>query len=279
MKLNIAITGVGLVAPLGHTPAALLDALCAGHTAAAPVTGFDVTPFPCALGAEVTGFKASNWVAQRKNLKLMTPAVRYGIAAVKRAYADAALKGVDPDRLGLLVGNGAAFGDTVDLIPALEAGFEGGGFSSARFASAQKLINPLWLIKGLSNNVLGFASAELDARGFNQNYCNSAVGGLQAIGEAAWALMEGRAAALIAGGADSAVNPAHFTGFGRLGLLLAGDDPTAARPFDVEAAGFIPGEGAAFFSLERPQDAAARGARVLGRIVGYKDTCAGAGLL
>jgi 3-oxoacyl-[acyl-carrier-protein] synthase II len=128
------------------------------------------------------------------------------------------------------------------------------------------IVNPLWLLKGLSNNVLGYASAQHDARGINQNYCNTGVGALQALGEAAWALAEGRADVLVAGGADSAVNPEHFTGFGRLGVL---SNAGHTRPFDARHDGFVPGEGAAFFVLEREEVARSRGARVLARVCGY----------
>ncbi len=277
MRLDVAISGAGVISPLGHSPAALFEALCAQESAVAPVSAFDTSPFPCHSAATVKNFRARDWVKNRKNLKLMSPAVRFGLGAARAAFQDAGALEIDPERRGLFVGAATAFGETRDLLPALKAAFEGTEFSSQRFGEAgQSLINPLWLIRGLSNNTLGFATAEMDFRGINQNYCNSAVGGLQAVGEAAWALMEGRAELLLAGGADSAVNEAHFTGFGRLGLLSPGG---LARPFDQRQDGFIPGEGAAFFALERLEEAQARGAKVLGRVVAYKEGCAGQSLL
>ena len=277
MKLDVAVTGVGVCAPLGHTPDELLDALLDGRTGVGPVTAFDASPFPCRLAARVTDFKARDWVSNRKNIKLMSDAVQFGLAAVKRAHADAGLSAqpADPERLGMFVGAGTAFGDPRDLAPALERGFAGGGdFDPAVFArEGMHLINPLWLLKGLSNNVLGFATADLDARGVNQNYCNSATGGLQAIGEAAWAIVEGKADVIVAGGADSAVDPAHFAGFGRLQMLTAAADADGVRPFDEAHDGFAPGEGAAFFVLESLASARARRRAPLARIVGYGTAC------
>ncbi len=266
--MNIAITGVGVVSPLGHSAAELVDALLAGRTALAPIQGFAGAPFECPVAAVVTQFKARDWVSNRKNLKLMTPATRFGLAAVKRAYAQSVLEGaVDPGRLGIFVGAGTAFGESEDLAPALARSIGPHGFDSAAFGrDGMHLINPLWLLKGLSNNILGFATADLDAQGINQNYCNSPVGGLQAIGEAAWALIEGKADAILAGGADSAVNAAHLTGFGRLEMLSPSGN---VSPFGAHHDGFAPGEGGAFFALERPADAAARGQPALARIVGY----------
>ncbi|MCA9545780.1 MAG: hypothetical protein KC613_15355, partial [Myxococcales bacterium] len=174
---EVVITGVGVCSPLGHTAADLMQALCRGESALRPIDAFDVRPFACQTGAAVTGFKAGDWVSNRKNLKLMSRAVRYGLAAMKRAWADGALDQatLDPERVGMFVGAGTAMGDSGDLLPALAQGFVGERFDLSTFAAAGvPRINPLWLLKGLSNNALGFGSADLDARGVNQNYCNSA---------------------------------------------------------------------------------------------------------
>lgn len=273
---DVVITGVGIVSPLGHTATALFDGLLAGKSALGPVDDFDTSPFSCRVAARVRGFKARQWVDNKKNLKLMSDAVQFGMGALKMAFADAGLSvgGVDPERLGVFVGAGTAVGRTEDLIPAIERSVRDEVFDPTIFGEVgMHAINPLWLLKGLSNNVLGFGTADLDARGVNQNYCNSGVGGLQAIGEAAWCLVEGKADVLIAGAADSAVNPLHFTGFGRLRALTSGSGPEAVRPFDVRHDGFAPGEGAAFFVLEREADARARGAKIVGRVAGYGDGC------
>lgn len=273
---DIVITGCGVIAPLGHDRASLHAALCTGASALAPVDRFETEAFPCAIAGMVTDFNPRAYVKSRRNLKLMSPAVRYGMAAVKQAHAEAGVDGaVEPERLGIFVGAGTAFGETRDLFPAIEAGFEGDAFDLPKFATdGMRLISPLWLLKGLSNNVLGFATAAHDARGVNQNYCNTGVGGLQAIGEAAWAIAEGQADVILAGGADSAVDPPHFTGFGRLRMLTGRTGADAMRPFSVDRDGFAPGEGAAFFALESAAHAAARGATVLGRVVGYGNACA-----
>lgn len=273
---DIVITGSGVIAPLGHDPATLLNAICAQQSGLSTVARFDTEAFPCTVAAPVTDFNARTYVKSRRNLKLMSPAVRFGMAAVSLAHAQARpSEALDPERFGLFVGAGAAFGETRDLLPAIEAGFDGDRFDLPRFAvDGTRLISPLWLLKGLSNNVLGFATAEHDARGVNQNYCNSGVGGLQAIGEAAWALVEGKADYIVAGGADSAIDISHFTGFGRLRMLTRQSGADAMRPFCVGRDGFAPSEGAAFFALETAHHARLRGAPVLARIAGYGNACA-----
>ena len=273
---DIVITGTGVIAPLGHDPATLLDAICAQRSGIVPVTRFETEAFPCTVAAPVTDFNARAYIKSRRNLKLMSPAVRFGLAAVSLAHAQASpSEAMDPERFGLFVGAGAAFGDTRDLLPAIEAGFDGDHFDLPRFAGdGMRMISPLWLLKGLSNNVLGFATSAHDARGANQNYCNSGVGGLQAIGEAAWSLVEGKADYIIAGGADSAIDTPHFTGFGRLRMLTRSEGSDAMRPFSVGRDGFAPSEGAAFFAMETAYHARQRGAKVLARVAGYGNACA-----
>lgn len=273
---DVVITGAGIVSALGHTPVELYDALLAGRSAVGPFDGFDTSAFPCRVAAPVTGYKARQWISNRKNLKLMSRAVQFGMGALKRAFDAAGLEvgAIPPERLGLFVGAGTAVGRTEDLVPAIERSFSPAGFDPTIFGDVgMHAINPLWLLKGLSNNVLGFGTADLDARGINQNYCNSGVGGLQAIGEAAWALVEGKADVLIAGASDSALNVLHFTGFGRLRALTSRMGSDAVRPFDAAHDGFAPGEGAAFFVLETEAHARARGAKVLARVAGYGDGC------
>ena len=275
---GVVITGVGVISPLGLDIREVHQRLCRGESAAGPVTGFDTAPFPSRFGCQIKGFHGKDWIENRKNLKLMTPAVQYGLAAIKLAVQNAGLapQSTHPERLGMFVGAGTAFGEMGELLPALEKATVDNAYDAHRFATVgMPMVNPLWLLKGLSNNVLGYASALLDAQGINQNYCNSGVGALQAIGEAAWALAEDRADVIIAGASDAAVNPEHMTGFGRLGVLSPG---VAMRPFDRGHDGFLVGDGAAFFVLERAAHAAARGASPIGRITGLGNATALRGL-
>lgn len=153
----------------------------------------------------VTGFRARNYVADRKSLKLMSTSVRLGVAAIQLA-----LDGVDdwgevpPDRRGLFVGASPQPGEPDDLEPALAAAVgDDGAFDITRFAKdGYPLIHPLWLVRGLSNNIIGFASAIHDLQGVNMNYCDGVAGGLTALREGVYAIAEGRADLVIAGGAD-----------------------------------------------------------------------------
>ena len=180
----VTITGVGLLGPAGIGSDGLGD---------------------MGVGGSVPGFKARNYVADRKSLKLMTTAVQLGVSAIQLALDDDGdSASVPPERRGIFVGASPQTGDPDALRPALEASMGPEGFSMARFASdGFPLIHPLWLVRGLSNNIIGFAAAIHDLQGVNANYCDGVMGGLTALREGALAVAEGRADLVVAGGADA----------------------------------------------------------------------------
>jgi hypothetical protein len=167
--------------------------------------GIGVAGTEPAVPGPVPGFRARDYVADRKSLKLMTTAVRLGVSAIQLALdADPDWASVPPDRRGLFVGASPQPGDPEDLGPALEAALgDSGEFEMSRFAEhGYPLIHPLWLVRGLSNNIIGFASAIHDLQGVNMNYCDGVSGGRTALREGALAIAEGRADLVLAGGAD-----------------------------------------------------------------------------
>lgn len=179
----VTITGVGLLSPAGIGADGLGDA----------------------NGGPVPGFRARSYIADRKSLKLMTRAVQLGIAAVQIALdADGDWEGVPPHRRGIFVGASPQSGDPDDLRYALEASMGPDGFDMNLYAErGYPLIHPLWLVRGLSNNIIGFAAAIHDLQGVNSNYCDGPDGGWTALREGALAVAEGRADLVVAGGADA----------------------------------------------------------------------------
>ena len=182
-RRSVTITGVGLLCPAG--------------------IGIDGTGE--AAGGPVPNFRARSYIADRKSLKLMTRAVQLGIAGVQMALDDDGdWHDVPPDRRGIYVGASPQSGDPDDLRYALEASMGPDGFDMQRYAEqGYPLIHPLWLVRGLSNNIIGFAAAIHDLQGVNANYCDGPSGGWNALREGALAVAEGRADLVVAGGADA----------------------------------------------------------------------------
>ncbi len=154
-------------------------------------------------GGHVAGFDPIAAGLPRKNLKTMTRAVQLGVAAVQQALEGwPTWKETPPQRRGLYVGASPQSGDPDDLSPALAA--LDGDRSLAGFAArAVPMIPPLWLVKGLSNNILGYASAQHDLQGDNGNWCDGRLGGAVAVCNAVRAVAEGRVDLAVAGAADA----------------------------------------------------------------------------
>ena len=155
---TVGVFGVGLLCPAGIGAAGL----GAGQPGAVP------------------GFRARSFIADRKRIKLMTRAVQLGVASANLAVAGGGdlLARTPPARRGMFVGASPQAGDESDLVPALQAAEVEGAFSLEAFAQAGiPLIHPLWLVRGLSNNVLGFSSGIHDLQGVNSSYCDGHQGG------------------------------------------------------------------------------------------------------
>lgn len=205
---ELAVLGIGL--------------LCSAGTGASAARG--------GQPGSVPDFRARDHVANRKNIKLMARSVQLGVAAVGLALDGSPLLAeVPPHRRAMYTGSNPLASEFGDLRPAIEAASTEGVMDLQRFAlEGVPLIHPLWLVKGLSNNVLGFASAQHDFQGSNANYCHDTASGVIALWEAGHALLEGRTEIAVAGSSD---------------CLLAAGPLFPGRPL---------GEGAAFFLLAGP---------------------------
>jgi hypothetical protein len=164
---------------------------------------------------EVPGFRARDFISDRKSIKLMSRSVQLGVsAACLAATADGTREQVPPESRGMYTGSRAQSGDPSDLQRALEVSWNSENrFDLGRFArDGIDRIHPLWLVKGLSNNVLGLTSKALDIQGFNSNYCHAEDGAWDALLEAARSVAEGRVDWALGGASDSLVGADELLG-------------------------------------------------------------------
>jgi 3-oxoacyl-[acyl-carrier-protein] synthase II len=123
----------------------------------------------------------------------------------------------------------------------------------------------------IPNMVAGHIAIEFGAQGPNLVTATACTSGATAIGVARDMLRSGACDVVISGGTEAGLTPLSMAAFGQMHALSARvDDPAAAsRPFDADRDGFVGGEAAGVLILERPEHAAARGAHVHGRLLGY----------
>jgi len=177
------------------------------------------------------------------------------VAAADQAVREAGVPdGIDPERLGVVVGTGV--GGLVTLQAECQAWLEGG----------DRAVSPHFVPMMMPNAAAGTIAIRLGAHGPGFSVSSACATGGHAIGEAARMIARGEADAVVAGGTEAALTGLCIAAFKRMGALSR---EGVSRPFDVSRDGFVMGEGAAVLVLEREEHARARGARILARIAGY----------
>ncbi len=256
---RVVVTGAGVISPLGDSPAALHAALCAGASAAKPIELFELNGLGPAAAGEIRPFAPRHYLGER-NLRPVDRTSQLLLVAAGEALAGG---GWTPERLaarevGLVVGTTFCSVRTI-------AEFD---------RRAQKLgaayASPLDFANSVINAAAGQAAIWFGLRGVNSTLSGGEASGLQAVAYAADLIAGGRAEALLAGGVEELCFES-FLALHRAGRLAAAAARGAGRPvpFDARRNGFLPAEGAALLLLESAASAAARGAPVLGEVLGH----------
>jgi 3-oxoacyl-[acyl-carrier-protein] synthase II len=132
-------------------------------------------------------------------------------------------------------------------------------------------VAPMWILKYLPNMVAAHISMAYNAQGPNSTITTACVAGTQAIGEAFRLIARGDADVMLAGGADSRIDPLMLLAYTALGALSRSErEPSeVSRPFDRRRDGFVLGEGAGVLVLEDAEHARRRGATIYAEIKGF----------
>jgi 3-oxoacyl-[acyl-carrier-protein] synthase II len=271
-RRRVVITGIGMVSARGNSFADTASSIGRGERAFGPITSLDAAGFSADRGAEVSGFEPRPHFRVPKALKLTDRTTQFAVAAAAMALAQAGWPGDDTwgDRLGVLIGVSGSDLQVQDLAGALRS--DGAPVAVADIpVFADRILsrlNPLWLLVNLPNMPSAHVAIQFGARGPNSTVMTDWVAGSQAIGEAADWIRAGDAEAVLAGGADSSMQPFALAAYHQAGLLtsLGGEQPS-----------FVPGEGAAVLLLEERSHALDRGATVLGEVAGYASASSPAG--
>ncbi|MFO0207038.1 MAG: beta-ketoacyl synthase N-terminal-like domain-containing protein, partial [Betaproteobacteria bacterium] len=240
-RRRVAVTGLGMVSPVGNDVATAWANLVAGRSGIGRITRFDTTGFGCQIAGEVKGFDVAAYVPP-KEARRMDTFIHYGIAASVQALKDSGLEVTDAnrDRIGCMVGSG------IGGLPMIEDNCRELASRGAR------RISPFLIPGSIINMVSGNLSIMLGLRGPNLAVVTACTTGLHSIGLAGRLIEHGDADVMVAGGAEATVSPLGIGGFDSMkALSTRNDDPaTASRPWDRDRDGFVMGEGAGVLVLE-----------------------------
>ncbi|MGA8740391.1 MAG: beta-ketoacyl-ACP synthase II [Terracidiphilus sp.] len=260
MNRRVVITGLGLVCGVDNTAPEVWDKLVSGASGMAPITGFDTTGFPVTFAAEVKNFDPLNFV-DKKEARKMGRFIHFAFAATQEALAQSGLKITDEnaDRVGVFIGSGIG---GFEIIEREHANLLAGG---------PRKISPFFIPAAIVNMAAGQLSIRYGARGPISATATACATSANSIGDSVRMILHGDADAMIAGGSEAAVTPLSVGGFASMrALSTRNDEPTkASRPFDKDRDGFVIGEGAGILILEELEFAKARGAKILGEVIGY----------
>lgn len=260
MKRRVAVTGIGLVTPLGIGNKETWDAICGGRGGVHRITKFDASEHKTQFAAEITGFNPELYMNPKEARKTDT-FIQYAVASATLALEDAGLEITDAlsPLTGTIIGSGIGGMETyVNTVLIMEE--KGPG-----------RLSPFFITNIINNMAAGYVSILFNAKGPNCCTTTACAASAHAVGYAAQAIQKGDALIMFAGGSEAPVIPLTFAGFNAMrALSTRNDEPErASRPFDRERDGFIIGEGSGMLILEEMEFAKKRGARIYAELAGY----------
>ncbi len=261
-RRRVAVTGMGMVSPVGLDVDSSWAALLEGRSGGGPITLFDPDGFSTRIACEVKGFDPFAHLS-RRDTRRYDRFAQLGVVAARQAMAAGGLDGpppgVAPAAFGAILGSG------VGGIATLEENCRN------LHAKGPRRVSPFFVPMFIPDIVSGLVSIEFGLRGPNYATVSACASGAHAIGDAARYIERGDAELMLAGGCEAAVTPVSVAGFASMkATSTRNDDPErASRPFDAGRDGFVIGEGAGVLLLEEMERARARGVEILGEIAGY----------
>jgi 3-oxoacyl-[acyl-carrier-protein] synthase II len=273
---RVVATGVGVVAPNGVGKEAFWSACVNGKSGVGPIRSFDATSLPVRVAGEVPEFDITPFLpsVHRKSLKIMGRGARFGVAAAGLAVQDSGLdlSRENPERLGVVMGGGLVPIELPDIAPIVAEVFNGDGrpnLNRLNIAGKDTLF-PLWILKHLPNMMAAHISLIHGAQGPNSTIVTACAAGTQAVGEAFRLIAREDADIVLAGGADSRLDPLLVLAYSALGALSPAQrsPEEVSRPFDGQRDGFVLGEGAGVLVLEELEHAKRRGAEIYAEVLG-----------
>jgi 3-oxoacyl-[acyl-carrier-protein] synthase II len=260
-RRRVAVTGVGLVSPLGIGTQATWSALMEGKSGIRRITRIDASAYASQIAGEVPDFDPEQFLP-KKEIKKTDAFIQYALAASQFAVEDAGLVIDDEngDRVAVIIGAG------IGGLPLIER-----MHTILRERGAER-VSPFFIPGLIANMAAGQVSIRWRAKGPNSCPCTACTTGLHAVGDAFRLIQHGYADAAFAGGSEGVITDLALAGFCSMRALSTGrnDDPqSASRPWDRDRDGFVIGEGAGILMLEELATAEARGARIYAEIVGY----------
>jgi 3-oxoacyl-[acyl-carrier-protein] synthase II len=258
MEKKIAITGLGVISPLGTGRDKFWSGLREGRTGFKEITLFDTSPFAVKVAGEISDFDAQAFLG-KKGLRELDRSTRLVCSAARLALDDAGLgiNDVKSDQVGVSIG--ATFGSLHSISQ----------FDRVGLTEGPRFVNPSHFPNTVINSPASQVSIRFGIKGFNTTISTGFCAGMDSLIYACDFLRLKRVEAVLAGGVEELCEET-FQGFHMLGCLSGSDgSEQVCCPFDRRRNGVVLSEGAAVMVLEDLAAARERGADILAVVLGY----------
>ena len=268
MRRRVAVTGIGVVSPLGNDPQQFFANLLGGVSA---IRRLDPPANPFSprdpafvarthVGAPVDFDPSAHFAAPR--LRMLDRVSQFALVAAAQAIADATLDVdlVDKHRAGVFIGTGMGGAQTAD-----------DGYHTL-YAQGSDRVRPFSVLMAMNNAAAAWIGIDHGFTGPNLTYSTACSSSAVAIGEAALRIASGQVDVMIAGGSEAPLNLGTLVAWDALKTMAAEDPADASascKPFAANRSGLVLGEGAAILVLEDFERAERRGAHIHAQIAGY----------
>ena len=260
----VVVTGLGVIASVGHNVNDFWSSLLAGKCGIERVTLFDPKDHTCQIGAEVRGWDPAT-LMDPKEVRRNDRYTHFGFCAARQAAVDAKLDMTkeDPDRVGVIIGSGIGGMQTIETQHKI------------LMERGPRKVSPFMIPSLISNMCSGLVAIDLGARGPNFSIVSACATATHAIGESLRMIRGGEADVMVCGGSEAAITPLAYAGFCSMKAMSTNNDnpQKSSRPFDLNRDGFIMAEGAGILVVESLEHALARGAHIYCELAGYAATC------
>lgn len=259
MRNRVAITGMGLITPIGNALDEFWENLLRGKSGIALTTKCDCSDLASKISGEAKGFDPLNYM-DKKEARRVDLSQQYAVAAADLAVTDAGLNkaSFNADRAGVIIGSG--IGGIITFEQQHTLVVEG----------RPHRISPFFIPMMIADMAAGVVSIRFGFKGPNYAVVSACASGANAIGDAYQIIQRGAADIMITGGTEASITRTAVAGFcNAKALSTRNDEPErASRPFDKDRDGFVISEGAGILVLEALDHAIKRGAKVYGELAG-----------
>jgi len=257
---RVAISGLGIISPLGNSAAEMLANARAGHSGIRRMDD-SFCPRLATRIAAIADFDGTHYFEAPK-FRMLDKSAQFALVATRQALADARLDlaGADVSRIGVFVGS--AMGGAQSCNDSYKA----------LYGDCQDRINPFSVLLAMNNGAASWIAIDHGITGPNVTYSTACSSSAVAIGEAGKRIQGGEVDLMIAGGTEAPLSFGPLKAWEALRTLATEDsrNPSGScKPFSKNRTGMVLGEGAAILVLEEWERAIERRAPVYGELVGY----------